>query len=182
MKNIKWFILILFYLAVLVGLYINDSNKYIEKISSQYIHQDYVIGSIDYDTTVGQTFIAKDDSISSISLMFATYNRENFGKVIFHLKDSKDSTSDIVKKSIDMRDLRDNSMYNISFPEVKVQRGKSYYFYIESPETLYGDSVTLWYNSLDYPKGTELDVNGTFRYGSLRYIIYHKEYKGLSIL
>jgi hypothetical protein len=182
MKKIKWFILVLFYIAVFVVLYVHDGKKYIEKVSVQYLHQDLAVTNITDSKTVGQTFIAKDDNISSVSLMFATYDRKNSGSVVFHLKESLESKDDIVTKSIAIADLHDNAMYNISFPEVKIQKGKTYYFYIESPGATEHNSITVWYDALKSPKGTEFYVDNKWQYGSLTYVIYHKEHKGLHIL
>ena len=113
-------------------------------------------GELAQDILVGQTFVANQDDLSAVSVMFATYsNRKNTQDINFHLRSSTDSPVDIRSGIVSAKDLRDNQFYQFSFDPIPDSRGKSYFFFVVSPASVSGDAVAV-----------DLDIYDPYHFGS----------------
>lgn len=128
-----------------------------------------VVGEISGDKKIGQTFMAETDKLSGIDLFMASYFRTNTHPVIFHLKEKPDSIRDLATISISARWVRDNAYHRFRFPAISGSRGKTYYFYLESPESKPGNAITLWSHSSDFYKKGSLLINGKKGNGDLNF-------------
>ena len=128
------------------------------------------VGEIAGANRPGQTFIAKEDNLAQISVLGATHGGKARGRVIFHVKERPDAIVDLVTQELDASALPDNSYWTVTFPPIRQSQGKSFYFYLETPEARPGEAATLWYSTTDvYPEGTRTE-NGKAVGGDLAFI------------
>jgi hypothetical protein len=90
-----------------------------------------------------------------IDLGTATYARSNTADVIFHLRADSTSQSDIVRVMVPGPEIQNERPTSIIFPPLADSQGKTYYFFIESPQATPGNAITLYGNQTDvYSEGT----------------------------
>lgn len=113
-------------------------------------------GELTDGVLVGQTFVAQRDDLSGVSVMFATYsNRENIGVVELHLRDSYTATQDLRVAKVEAGKLSDNKHHAFDFDPVANSKGKTYFFFVVSPGSRLGSSVTVDLDTRDpYHLGT----------------------------
>lgn len=104
---------------------------------------DTSMGPLTGGITAGQTFYSPYSDLDSIYISFATYNRTNTKDIIFHLRKSPDSSTDITTITVNAREIPDNSYYKFKIPNISDSANKSYYFFIESPNSTLGDAVAI---------------------------------------
>lgn len=128
-----------------------------------------VVGPISGDTRPGQTFKAQSNNLTAIKVFGATYARANTGHIIFHLKTSPEAATDIATLEQDADKLADNGYWQFDFPPIVDSAGKSYYFYLESPDSPTNLAVTVFYTKEDkYTGGTRM-ANGQPADGDLAF-------------
>jgi flagellar biosynthesis protein FliQ len=106
-------------------------------------------GEITADHTVGQTFIARHDGLNGIEVLLATYARLNSEPVVFHLRLSPESTSDLRTMTISASDMADNDYYLFAFDPVRDSNGQQFYYFLNSPTSTSGNAITAWLGSWD---------------------------------
>ncbi len=102
------------------------------------------IGELTGKGRIGQSFVAQHDHLCRIDVLVGAYDRRNTRDVIFHLRASPTSTSDLATVQVNASLLADNDYASFVFEPQPDSRGKSYYFCVESPESAPGDAITLW--------------------------------------
>jgi uncharacterized membrane protein len=142
-------ICILLSLVILSIIYSTDSVGVFQ------VKADTPVGEILGETTVGQTFYSPLPELSSIDIELATWGRTNTKGVIFHLRESPESSDDIATIHVNAKNVMNNAYNNFRFPAIKNSANKSYYFFIESPESVKGNAITIWSSKNDtYTQGT----------------------------
>jgi hypothetical protein len=115
------------------------------------------------------------DNLYRIDLSTATYARTNSAPVIFHLRSSPEASTDFISITLPGAEIQNESPTSIVFPPLPDSGGKSYYFYIESPEGMPGDAITVYANVYDqYPDGGAY-LNGQAVAGDLAFTAYSRE-------
>jgi len=110
------------------------------------------LGELTGRRRVGQSFTARRDNLHRIDVLVSTYGRRNTRDVIFRLKDSPTADKDLAAVRLNASLLADNSYARFVFEPQPGSRGKSFYFCVESPESVRGDAITLWaYRQVDLP-------------------------------
>jgi SAM-dependent methyltransferase len=99
---------------------------------------------------VGQSFIAEHPNLYRIDIKFATYFTRSSQSLTFHLKkpgipdrdtsDEKEITTILIKAS----QIEDNVFYPFLFPQQEDSMGKIYYFYLESPDSIKKEALSVW--------------------------------------
>ncbi|AKB37911.1 Glycosyltransferase [Methanosarcina siciliae C2J] len=113
------------------------------------------IGEIKEGSNVGQSFMSNEDKLCEIDVSLATYARTNTEEIIFHLKNQSGSGKDLVTIKINAKNVQDNSYYQFKFKPIENSKGKHYYFYLESPNSVPENAITVWYSQNDtYEEGT----------------------------
>jgi hypothetical protein len=136
---------LVFMLFVLVLISVISVSGGIDIIDIGQMEHTTPIGEIYGATTVGQTFTSKQSNLSAIEINMATYTRRNTCDVIFHLRSSPNSTVDIVTIRVNAAKIADNKYHRFSFPPIIDLENKTYYFFIESPNSAPGNAITIWY-------------------------------------
>jgi glycosyltransferase involved in cell wall biosynthesis len=94
---------------------------------------------------IGQTFVAKYDGLYRIDVLVSANGRRNTRDLIFHLKESPQAQADLAVVHLNSSLLLDRNYASFVFEPQSNSRGKSFYFYLESPESVLSDSTSLWY-------------------------------------
>jgi hypothetical protein len=125
--------------------------------------------------TFGQSFVCTRDNLYRVDLGTATYARTNSASVIFHLQESPRASTDIISVTISGPEIQNDRPTSITFPPLSNSQNQSYYFYIESPQAVTGDAITVYANEHDqYPEGTAYR-NGQPVAGDLIFSAYSQE-------
>lgn len=125
------------------------------------------------EKVVGQSFVATADKLTRVDVMLATFARNNTKDVIFKMREAG-STEDIVNTTVNAEIIKDNSYFSFVFDPILESKGKSYVFYISSPESVPGNAITIWYSTEDvYSGGTTILNNNPFQ-GDLSFRTYVK--------
>ena len=106
-------------------------------------------------------------------MLLATYARRNSHPVTFRLKESPDDADDIATITINAARVKDNAFQQFRFAPIPDSRGKSYFFVIESAESVPGNAITLWHDPDDiYDEGT-MYADGQATGGDLAFRTYY---------
>lgn len=126
-----------------------------------------VVGEVRGKRSFGQSFVAQHDNLHRIDVLMATYRRRNTRDVGFHLKESLAADRDLATVRLNASLLSDNGYASFVFEPQSGSRDKSFYFCVESPESVAGDAVTLWaFRRVNLPD-VKLYRNGRVRDGQL---------------
>ena len=125
--------------------------------------------------TFGQSFECLRDNLYRIDLGTATYARANSAPLLFHLRSDPQASTDIISVTIPGPEIQNERPTSITFPPLADSQGKSYYFYLESPEAVPGDAITLYANAHDQYADGVAYVNGQPVDGDLVFTAYSRE-------
>jgi hypothetical protein len=131
------------------------------------------VGEIHGSRTVGQTFVSHENDLSRIDVMLATYARKNTSSVTFRLKKNPDDADAIATITIHAARVKDNAFHRFAFAPIPDSKDKSYFFAIESPESVAGNAITIWHDPDGaYDEGT-MYVDGQATGGDLAFRTYY---------
>jgi len=134
-----------------------------------------VLGELTGGRQIGQHFVAARDGLCRVDVLFATYNRRNTRDIVFHLKEDATAEEDVATVRINASLLADQGYASFVFAPQPHSRQKSYYFYIESPDSVPGDGVALWaYRDANVP-GAEMVWNGRAMSGHLVFGLFYPD-------
>lgn len=101
-------------------------------------------GELTREVLVGQTFTSEHDNLSAIAVLFATYsNRRNTAPIQFHLRESFDATVDVRTAKVAASTLGDNQLHRFEFEPIPDSKGKTFFFFVVSPDSYAGNAVTV---------------------------------------
>lgn len=93
------------------------------------------------DSTVELTLTGTGDTLTSFSVFFSTYGRENKGDLSVEFFDGEKS---IGQKTVDMSDLEDNASYDFTGLNVKLKKQETYWVRLTSMPIEGG--VSVWFD------------------------------------
>ena len=131
------------------------------------------VGEIHGARTVGQTFVAHDNDLSRVDVLLATYMRKNTHPVTFRLKESPNAADDIATITISAARVKDNAFHQFKFAPIPDSKDKSYFFTVESPESVPGNAITIWHDPGDVYDEGAMYVNGQATGGDLAFRTYY---------
>ena len=112
------------------------------------------VGEIFGNISAGQTFVCHHQNLYAIEIMLATYGRINTEDLIIHLRNSP-SSMDLATIKVNNAEIPNNQYYRFNFPAITDSKDKSYYFFLESPNSEIGNAITIWSNTEDaYENGS----------------------------
>jgi len=167
-RSIQWGLILCLTLASLTGCTLYQIAAQQEKATG--LWGELVVGE-----AFGQSFVSTHDNLHRIDLATATYARTNSAAVIFHLLDDPEATRDIISITLPEPEIQNERPTSIRFPPLPDSGGRSYYFYIESPEGSPGDAITVYANAQDrYSAGTAYRNHQAVS-GDLTFTAYSRE-------
>jgi hypothetical protein len=132
----------------------------VDSSSGQPVCEEHV-GEIYGDTQVGQTFAAPHSDLYRVDVLLLSYVRINTHDVVFHLKASPKEEKDLLGVTINARQVTDGDYFGFTFPQIPDSAGKTFFFYLDSPESVPGDAITIGSKGGDpYAEGTAY-LNGS---------------------
>ncbi|MCJ7581804.1 MAG: glycosyltransferase [Candidatus Aminicenantes bacterium] len=124
---------------------------------------------------VGQTFIAKRNSLARIDILIGTHGRNNDKDVIFVLREKRPERKVERKIIFNASTIPNNLYYPLEFKPIRKSKGKEYYFILQSPESTYENSICVWTNTNNiYSEGASVNNNAPVR-GDLIFRAYSKK-------
>lgn len=136
------------------------------------IDYSHPIGEIYGDTVIGQSFIATENNLTRVDVLFLTYERENNKDIIFHLIDQS-STDDIAEIIINASEISTNDYCSFYFDPIPGSKMKTYSFSLSSPESYPGNAVSLYSSRNDVYMGGSASINGEKYTGDLAFRTYN---------
>jgi hypothetical protein len=130
---------------------------------------------------VGQSLVAPRPGLCRVALLLARKGRTNRSPVVFHLREGAEATADLATVTIHASDLEDVTTMvrrpyvyqSFSFSPISDSAGKTFYFWIESPQSLADDPVLIRYQAGDvYPEGA-MSIDGSAISGDLAFKAYY---------
>ena len=125
--------------------------------------------------TFGQSFVSARDNLYRIDLSTATYARTNSAPVILHLQSNPEATTDIISVTLPGPEIQNERPTSILFPPLPNSQGRSLFFYIESPEGMPGEAITVYANGHDQYTDGGAYRNGQAVAGDLVFTAYSRE-------
>ncbi len=110
-----------------------------------------VVGPINCDREVSQTFVCEEPELSKIEIMMATFARVNHCSVIVELHADSPDGPMIARCDIQGDTLIDNDWLRLEFPKIKNAQGRKFAIVIKSPDARPDDCVTAYYTSAAVP-------------------------------
>lgn len=140
---------------------------------------------------VGQSFVASRPGLYRVDLLLARKGRTNRSPVIFHLREGAEATADLATVTIYATPLEDVTTMvrrpyiyqSFSFSPISDSAGKTFYFWVESPQSPADDPLLVRYQAGDvYPEGA-MFTDGSSIDGDLAFKVYHtREFLGNTVL
>lgn len=124
--------------------------------------------------TVGQTFVGSSNNLTGIKLFTRNLNLANREPITFHLRESLTSDKDLATLTFSGANVGWDYALRIQFAPIAYSRGKSFYFFLESPTTEANQAIEFGFNQNDSYKGGEAFVNGKTVGGDLFFITFYK--------
>lgn len=111
-------------------------------------------GEIMGSFTAGQTFVSPYPGLHRIDVVLATYGRSITGKATFNLATAPSGGTRLVSIEFDASQVVNNHVRSFEFSPIGDSSGKTYFFYLEAPDSLPGNAITAWTDSTNpYPEG-----------------------------
>jgi hypothetical protein len=118
-------------------------------------------GEITDSNAIGQTIVAQKNNLNGIGVLIATYSgRDNTHPVILHVRENVETTNDIRTVSVPASKFGDNQFYNFLFKAIPDSKNKTYFFLVDSPESVHGNAIAIDLNNKDaYQQGAAYIVH-----------------------
>lgn len=144
------------YLLLLVGLLVvllSGARKTLEPFG-QIVAEDGT-QEIRDGITVGQTFVAPFDGLYQVDVRLSTGERENTKDLIFYLRTAPDVVEDLAWGVVNASTVSAGDWVTFEFSPIRDSGGQRYYFFLESPESRPGDTLSIFRSRRDrYRDGT----------------------------
>jgi hypothetical protein len=131
------------------------------------------VGELVAGRRFGQTFRAPFSGLYRVDVVLATYRRRNKGPIIFHITDGIEG-SEIATVEVEAAQIQDNAPKRFVFEPIANSVNREFYFYLEAPQAVSGNAITIWETDFDsYPSG-QAYVDGQPTEGDLRFTAYYR--------
>jgi hypothetical protein len=125
------------------------------------------------DTQVGQRFTAPLPGLYRIELELMEATASTSRQVVFHLKDSPDADEDLWTTYLDSAEIQKGKPYSFEFPAMLDSERQTFYFYLESPDSVAGDAVAVRYGPNSRLDGATACLNHQPVPGNLAFQTYY---------
>lgn len=126
------------------------------------------------EQVVGQTFVAKYDNLYRIDLFVKNPDLANKKDLIFHLREFPDSNYDLAKVGLSGFNAGYDTYLRIQFTPILRSAGKSFYFFLEAPQSGFGEAVKAGSSKKDILRGGNMFINHKPVEGDLFFITSYR--------
>ncbi len=92
----------------------------------------------------GQTFQAYAPNLNGLEVLIGTFGRVNTCDVVVHVCDSPEAVTDVATARASALALQDCEFFTFAFPPIVTSAGREFYAWLESPDAVLSDGVTLF--------------------------------------
>lgn len=131
--------------------------------------RETMTGKIDQSNKAGQTFVCKENGLSTIKIMLFV-SGENKGHIVFHLKNFPEDASDLATIQIQRKEIEKNSWSLFKFPPLDNSAGRTFYFSLEYLDSAPGSEVRVWKSKKNMYKEGTFFKNGFPANGDMAFI------------
>lgn len=117
------------------------------------------------DANISQIFICPYNNMCAVRIMVSLKNQPKDGELEFVLKEAGDSTGELYRIPLPLKNVKDFNRYCFFFPPIKDSMGKQFVFYFDAPSKGPNKDIALWY-----------DINNSYHDGSMQ--INNKPFEG----
>ena len=130
---------------------------------------------------VGQNFVASRPGLCRAALLLARKGRTNHSPIVFHLREGAEATADLATVTINASRLEDVTTMvrrpyvyqSFAFSPIPDSAGKTFYFWVESPQSPTDDPLLVRYQAVDvYPEGA-MSIDSSAIEGDLAFKAYY---------
>jgi hypothetical protein len=130
---------------------------------------------------VGQSFVASQPGLCRVALLLAQKGRTNRSPVVFYMREGTEATADLITVTNNASCLEDVTTMirrpyvyqSFSFSPIPDSAGKTFYFWVESPQSPADDSLLVRYQAEDvYPEGA-MSIENSAISGDLAFKAYY---------
>jgi hypothetical protein len=130
---------------------------------------------------IGQSFVASRPGLCRVALLLARKGRTNRFPVVFHLREGAETTADLATVTIHASHLEDVTTMvrrpyvyqSFSFSPIPDSAGKTFHFWVESPQSPADDPLLIRYQARDvYPEGA-MSTDDIVTDGDLAFKVYY---------
>jgi hypothetical protein len=126
------------------------------------------------DTVVGQQFVAPFPGLYQIELGLDRALVRSTHRLTFHLKEGDSLAAEgLWKADLSTDDIRDGEPHTFEFPTIRDSAGQTYYFYLQSTDSLPGDAITVRYDPASLLDGSSAFVDGQAVNGNLQFQTFY---------
>jgi hypothetical protein len=131
--------------------------------------------TISGNTSIGQTFIALQNNLCSVRVMFSRNNKDKntSENIQFFLKEYGSDKKILYQIHYPLSYIEDNTRYFFIFPPIANSLGKKYVFSFSVPLTISDSGVSLFYEAANCYDDGELLINDARVSGDLYFTTYH---------
>jgi hypothetical protein len=132
---------------------------------------------------VGQSFVASRAGLCRAALLLARKGRTNHSPVVFHLQEGAETMADLATVTINASRLEDVTTMirrpyvyqSFSFSPIPDSAGKTFYFWVESPQSPTDDPLLVRYQVGDVYPESAMSIDGSVVDGDLAFKAYYTE-------
>lgn len=125
------------------------------------------------DSLVGQQFTAPFPGLYRIDIDLVKATASQAHQIIFHLRASAEATEDLRTASLSSDDLRQGKAFSIEFPVIRDSERQTFYFYLESPDSMAGNAIAARYDPNTVVEGASAYLNHQPVAGNLEFHTYY---------
>jgi hypothetical protein len=122
---------------------------------------------------VGQKFTAPFPGLYRIDVMLERASARHDHLVTVHLKADPTATADLWTSSFRTSDLQEGVPYSIEFGPMRDSKGRTYYFCLESPDSVPGDAIAVRYSPDSVLENAGAYLNDQPVAGNLTFYTYY---------
>lgn len=129
--------------------------------------------AISASTSIGQTFIASQNNLCSIRVMFSRNNKNTTENIQFSLKECGGDKNILYQIQYPLHYIEDYKRYFFVFPPIVNSLGKKYVFSFSVPSMISNSGVSLFYEAANSYEDGEMLINDTMVPGDLYFTTYY---------
>ena len=156
--------MIFIFFLFLISVFITKHRIDLAQTRGQTLYQIYG------QRQVGQTFVAGKNNLEMIIVNLRNGRLRNQQPIYFYLQEAN-QTQKVRELKINGYNVGDPSLVKFQFEPIPDAAGKSYYFYLESPDSDVNDAVEIAYNEQDIYSSGKMVLSEEENEADLRFIV-----------
>ncbi len=121
------------------------------------------------DTQVGQRFTAPLPGLYRIEVTLDRATARSPHPITFHLKTDPAAADDLWTAQLSTEEVQTGVPYRFEFPPLRNSKGQTFYFYLESADSVPGDAIAVRYSPGATLDGASACLNGEAVAGDLQF-------------